>query len=69
MASGTGATLVYDPLGRLYQASDGAGTETYLYAGDQRIAGYDGTGAMTARYVPGAGEDNPLLWYVGSASP
>ncbi|THD34430.1 MAG: RHS repeat-associated core domain-containing protein [Sphingomonas sp.] len=68
VASGTGATLVYDPLGRLYQASDGARTETYLYAGDQRIAEYDGTGAMTARYVPGAGEDNPLLWYVGSAT-
>ena len=68
VADGAGDTLVYDPLGRLYSVANGSSTESYLYAGDQRIAEYDGTGTMTARYVPGAGEDNPLLWYVGAAT-
>lgn len=68
VADDNGDTLVYDPLGRLYKVTTSTSTETYLYAGDQRIAEYDGAGAMTARYVPGAGEDNPLIWYDGSAT-
>jgi RHS repeat-associated protein len=67
VASVGGAALTYDPLGRLYAVANATTTETYLYAGDQRIADYNGTG-MTARYVLGAGGDNPLIWYDGSAT-
>lgn len=61
-----GTTLTYDPAGRLYKVSNASGSESYLYAGDQRIAEYDASGVMSARYVFGGGEDNPLLWYVGA---
>ncbi|THD38312.1 MAG: hypothetical protein E7773_00735 [Sphingomonas sp.] len=64
--SGT-TTLTYDTLGRLYAVTKGTSTESYSYAGDQRIAEYDGTGATMARYVAGSGSDNPLIWYVGSS--
>jgi YD repeat-containing protein len=64
----SGNTLTYDPLGRLYQIANATSIETYAYAGDQRIAEYDANAAMTARYVPGAGGDNPLIWYAGSGT-
>ena len=62
---GTGATLLYDPLGRYYGSIQGSATKTVLYDGDQRIAEYDGA-VLSKRYVLGAGEDNPLFWYDGS---
>jgi RHS repeat-associated protein len=62
---GTGATLLYDPLGRYYGSIQGSATKTVLYDGDQRIAEYDGA-TLSKRYVLGAGEDNPLFWYDGS---
>lgn len=64
----TGVELTYDPLGRLYKVATGTTNETYLYDGDQRIGEYDTTGTMTARYVMGAGADNPLIWYDGSTT-
>ncbi len=67
------ATLVYDPLGRLFQVSGGsAGPTQFLYDGDELVGEYDGVnGALVHRYVHGAGVDDPLVWYVGSdlASP
>ncbi|WP_428999670.1 hypothetical protein, partial [Stenotrophomonas maltophilia] len=42
VASVGGAALTYDPLGRLYAVANATTTETYLYAGDQRIADYNG---------------------------
>lgn len=62
---GTGATLLYDPLGRYYGSVQGSAMKTVLYDGDQRIAEYDGT-VLSKRYVLGAGADNPLFWYEGS---
>jgi YD repeat-containing protein len=62
---GTGATLLYDPLGRYYGSVQGSATKTVLYDGDQRIAEYDGA-VLSKRYVLGAGKDNPLVWYEGS---
>jgi RHS repeat-associated protein len=62
------ATLVYDPLGRLFQTSGGsAGTTRFLYDGDELVGEYDANGAMLRRYVHGAGVDDPLVWYEGSA--
>ena len=63
-----GLTMAYDPNGRLWQSSGGAsGTTRYLYDGDDLIAEYNGSGAMTARYAFGPGEDEPVLVDGGSA--
>ncbi len=61
------ATLTYDPLGRLFQISSPNGPTTqFLYDGDELVAEYDSTGAMTRRYLHGDGADDVLLWYEGS---
>jgi len=60
------ATLVYDPLGRLFQTSGGtAGVTQFLYDGDALIGEYGPSGAMDRRYVHGTAEgvDDPLIWY------
>jgi RHS repeat-associated protein len=63
-----GLTLAYDPNGRLWQSSGGAsGTTRYLYDGDDLIAEYNGSGAMTARYAFASGEDEPVMADGGSA--
>lgn len=64
----TTASLGYDPLGRLYQTTNGASVTTQLlYDGDELVAEYDGSGALLRRYVHGASDDDPLVWYEGSA--
>jgi RHS repeat-associated protein len=63
-----GASLTYDPLGRLYQTTTASGTTTrYLYDGDQVIGEYSGS-ALLRRYVRGAGSDEPIARYNSSAS-
>lgn len=64
-ASG-GVTLSYDPLGRLWQTA-GTVTTRFLYDGDELVAEYGGSENLLRRYVHGAGEDDPLLWYEGAA--
>jgi RHS repeat-associated protein len=68
-ASGaSSASLVYDPLGRLFQTSGGAaGTTQFLYDGDTLVAEYNGSGALTRRYVDGPGVDEPAAEYQGAA--
>ena len=64
------ATLRYDPLGRLYEAtSPTTGTTRFLYGGDELLAEYDTAGTLLRRYVHGADgkADDPLAWYEGSA--
>ncbi|HYD37044.1 MAG TPA: hypothetical protein VEA60_05490, partial [Allosphingosinicella sp.] len=62
------ASLVYDPLGRLFQVSSAAtGTTQFLYDGDALVAEYDGSGSMLRRYVHGPGTDDPVAVYEGSA--
>lgn len=62
-----GASLVWDPLGRLYQSSSDAHSATrYLYDGDKLTAEYDAAGNMLRRYVHADGADTPLAWYEGS---
>lgn len=66
-AGSLATTMTYDPLGRLFQTSSSTGTRQFLYDGDERIAEYDGgSGAVLRRYVHGAGDDDPQLWYEGS---
>jgi RHS repeat-associated protein len=66
-ASGqTSATLVYDPLGRLFEVSSPTGAATrFLYDGDRMIAEYDGSGTLLRRYVHGLGADEPVAVYEG----
>lgn len=61
------ATLGYDPLGRLYETVGGGATARFLYDGIDMIAEYNGSNAVTRRYVHGPGVDNPIVWYEGSA--
>jgi RHS repeat-associated protein len=66
-----GVALAYDPLGRLYQQSSGAGTRRLLYAVGENglpeaIAEYDGGGALAAHHAFGPGVDEALSWWDGS---
>lgn len=46
-ASGaSNATLAYDPMGRLFQVSSGAGTTQFLYDGDELVAEYSDSGTL-----------------------
>jgi RHS repeat-associated protein len=61
------ASLVYDPLGRLFQiSSPSTGITRFLYDGDALVAEYDGAGTLLRRYVHGDGSDDPLYWFEGS---
>lgn len=59
------ATLVYDPLGRLFEVS-GASVTQFLYDGDALVAEYSSTGAVVNRYVHGPGLDEPIVSYTGA---
>jgi RHS repeat-associated protein len=61
------AALTYDPMGRLYQVSDFAGAQRFLYDGDRLILEYNASGVVQRRYAHGANVDEPLVWYEGSA--
>lgn len=62
------ATMAYDPMGRLYETTNGGtGITRFVYDGDELTLELDGSGAILRRYVHGTGEDDPLLWYEGSA--
>jgi RHS repeat-associated protein len=65
-----GATLSYDPLGRLWQVAIPTSATRFLYDGDALVAEYDGAGNMLKRYVHGAaeGEDDPMVEYLGSST-
>lgn len=57
--SGT-VTFTYDPFGRRIQKESTTGTTIYAYDGAKAIEDVNGAGAMTARYVQGAGIDEPI---------
>jgi RHS repeat-associated protein len=70
LVSATGAanaTLSYDPLGRLWQVTGSSGTTRFLYDGDELVAEYDSGGTLLRRYLHGPGNDDPVIWYEGSA--
>ncbi|MBW8858823.1 MAG: RHS repeat-associated core domain-containing protein [Caulobacter sp.] len=61
-----GATLQYDPLGRLIQVTADGATTQFLYAGDKLVAEYDGAGGLLRRYAPSYGVDEAIVWWEGS---
>jgi RHS repeat-associated protein len=63
---GNGATLSYDPAGRLFQTV-GSTTTRFLYEGSQMIGEYNASGVIQQRYVPGPNLDEPLVWYSGAS--
>jgi RHS repeat-associated protein len=73
MLSGPGgATLAYDPVGRLGQTmgtNAGASVTTrFGYDGTELVAEYSATGTLLRRYVHGPADDDPLVWYEGAGT-
>ena len=69
IAGPNGASLVWDPLGRLFQSSSNSHPATrYLYDGQQLVAEYNAAGTMLRRYVHADGSDTPLVWYEGATT-
>ncbi len=63
-----GATLSYDPLGRLWQVSTTSSKTQFLYDGTEVAVEYDGTnGAVRRRFMWGAGTNEPILQDEGGA--
>ena len=64
-AGGSQAVILsYDPLGRLQQTAASSTTQ-FLYWGGKLMAEYS-SGAVLRRYLPGAEEDEPVIWYEGA---
>jgi RHS repeat-associated protein len=62
------ASLVYDPLGRLFRVSGpNTGMTQFLYDGDALVGEYNGAGTLLKRYVHGPGTDEPVAVYEGAA--
>ncbi len=64
------ALLRYDPLGRLYEATNyiggvSQGARRFLHDGDALVAEFNAAGALLARHIhgPAAGADDPLVSY------
>lgn len=67
LATGPGATLAYDPLGRLYY--QGAVGQWHDYDGSTLTTEIDGaSNQIVRRYIHGPGTDEPLVWYEGSGT-
>jgi RHS repeat-associated protein len=58
----------YEPTGMLSRMTVGGGITAYLYDGADLVAVYDANGAVLARYVHGAGLDEPLVIYAGAGT-
>lgn len=65
-SSSNGATLAYDPLGRLFETAKSGVAARFMYDGADLIAEYDGNNVMRYRYVHGPGIDNPIVTYKGA---
>ncbi|WP_052134792.1 RHS repeat domain-containing protein [Sphingomonas sp. 37zxx] len=66
LATAPGASLAYDPLGRLFNVNAGSANTSFTYDGADMLAETNQlNGAMLRRYVYGPGSDEPLVWYEG----
>jgi RHS repeat-associated protein len=61
------ASLVYDPMGRLFETSGTGTTTRFLYDGDELVAEYDSASIMARRYVHSDNVDDPVVQYDGAA--
>ena len=63
-----GAALSYDATGALQTVTAAGATTGFLYDGSTLVGEYDSSGNILARYVPGPGIDEPVVWYQGSGT-
>jgi RHS repeat-associated protein len=63
-----GATLQYDPLGRLYSISKSGTTTRFLYDGTDLVAEFNGASVLQRRFVHGPAADEPIVWYEGNGT-
>lgn len=63
-----GGSLSYDSRGRLYEESASGSTTRFNYAHSVAIEEKNTSGTVLRRYVPGAGNDETLVWYEGSGT-
>lgn len=61
-----GATVLYDPTGRISKLTKGSTTKKYEHLGPRLVIERDASNNIVNRYVHGPGDDEPLVWYVGS---
>ena len=66
VAGQTGVTMNYDLAGRLWQLTGTSAVTRFDYDGANLIMETDNVGNILRRYVPGAGTDEPLVWYEGA---
>jgi RHS repeat-associated protein len=67
LATGNGASLAYDSVGRLSQVLQGSSITNFDYAGTALIAERDQASyGILRRYVHAPGDDQPIVWYEGS---
>jgi RHS repeat-associated protein len=55
-------------LGRIQTNTASGVTETFLYSGSMLVGEYDSAGNVLARYVPGPGTDEAVVWYAGAGT-
>lgn len=61
-----GPTLYYDPIGRLSQYDTSTSTRFVYDGGEIATEVGNPSGAVLRRYVTGANDDEPLVWYEGA---
>jgi RHS repeat-associated protein len=61
-----GATLTYDPTGRLIRVVKGVSDTKFEHLGPRLIIERNGAGTILRRYVHGPGDDEPVVWYEGA---
>ncbi|MFN9729852.1 MAG: RHS repeat-associated core domain-containing protein, partial [Pseudomonadota bacterium] len=66
--TGTSVALTYDGTGRLRQEVANGTTTAFLYDGGDRVAEYNGAGALLRRHVHGPGIDEPIVSYEGAGT-
>jgi hypothetical protein len=67
LATGPGGTTVlYDPTGRISKLTKGSTTKKYEHLGPRLVIDRDASNNIVNRYVHGPGDDEPVVWYVGS---
>ena len=69
LATGSGAQLAYDSVGRLSAVDQGALSTSFDYDGSALISERSWPSySVLRRYVHGPGDDAPIVWYEGSST-
>lgn len=66
-ANGITSSIIYDPLGRLFQTTINGVVTQFLYDGDALVAEYNGSNGQLRRYIHGDEADEPWVEYLGGS--